>query len=124
MRKHDAPKVPADKKALVEKQGALTGKQRRSLRALGHHLKPLVQIGGQGVTENVVAATEAALRDHELIKVKINEGDRHGLAEALAEATRAQLAQLIGRVALLFRARKVDSKISFAKAEKGPPPLP
>lgn len=113
MRKRAPAPAKVDKKELVAKQASLGGKQRRTLRALGHHLKPVVQIGGQGVTEQVIAATQAALRDHELIKVRIIEGDRHELAGALAEATKSELAQLIGRVALLFRARKVDSKIAL-----------
>ena len=113
MRKHAAAKPKVDKKELVAKQAPLNGKQRRGLRALGHHLKPVLQIGAQGVSEQLVEATVAALRDHELIKVKIVEGDRHALSEALAAATGSELAQLIGRVALLFRARKVDSKIEI-----------
>ena len=113
MRKAAAPRVTVDKKELVEKQAALSGKQRRSLRALGHHLKPVVLIGAQGVTEHVIAATQQALRDHELIKVRIIEGDRHETSAALAQATGSELAQLIGRIALLFRARKLNSKIAL-----------
>ncbi len=120
MRKSAAPKLKVDKKELVSKQDALNGKQRRTLRALGHHLKPVVQVGAQGVTEHLVSATEQALKDHELIKVRIVEGDRHQLSAELAQATHSELAQLIGRVALLFRARKVGSKISL----KGPAPAP
>ena len=91
---------------------SLTGKQRRALRALGHHLQAVVIVGQEGVTEGVVAAAEQALKDHELIKVKINEGpaDRHEAAAALAEATGAQLAQLLGRTALLFKKRAQDSE--------------
>ncbi len=113
MKRQPAPKK-ADPKELVAKQGTLSGKQRRQLRALGHHLKAVVLIGASGVTESVIAATEAALRDHELIKVKIGEGpaDRHEASSALADATKSQLAQLLGRTALLFRQRKTGSKIS------------
>ena len=50
---------------------ALTGKQRRALRALGHHLEPVVQVGHAGITDGVVAALEQALWDHELVKVKL-----------------------------------------------------
>ena len=109
-----APKK-ADKKELVARQAPLTGRQRRQLRALGHHLKVVVQTGGPGVTEQVVAAVEAALKDHELIKVKIGDGpaDRHETSAALADATHSELAQLLGRTALLFRQRKVGSKISL-----------
>ncbi|MBS1151862.1 MAG: binding protein [Myxococcaceae bacterium] len=110
-----APKQ-VDKKELVSRQPALTGRQRRQLRALGHHLKVVVQIGAQGITEQVVAAAEAALKDHELIKVKIGDGpaDRHEASAALAVATHSELAQLLGRTALLFRQRKVGSKIKLS----------
>lgn len=90
----------------------LTGKQRRALRALGHHLEPVVLVGQNGVTDAVVAAVDQALHDHELIKVKINEGpeDRKEAGQRLAEATGAELAQLLGRTALLFKKRDEDSK--------------
>jgi len=91
----------------------LSGKQRRKLRALGHHLAPVVIVGASGVTPEVVAAAEQALFDHELIKVKINEGpdDRHEAAAKLARETGAELAQLLGRTALLFKKRAEGSKI-------------
>jgi RNA-binding protein len=90
----------------------LNGKQRRALRALGHHLDPVVLVGQHGVTDAVVAAVDQALHDHELIKVKIHEGpeDRKEAAQRLAEATGSELAQLLGRVALLFKKRDEDSK--------------
>jgi len=92
---------------------ALNGRQRRRLRALGHHLAALVQVGQQGVTPGVVAALEVALADHELVKVKISadgpEG-RHEAAEALAKETGADVAQVLGRTALLIRKRAEDSK--------------
>jgi RNA-binding protein len=90
----------------------LTGKQRRALRAQGHHLEPVVIVGQSGVTEGVIAAVEQALQDHELIKVKINEGPetRQEAAQKMAEGTQAELAQLLGRTALLFKKRKEKSK--------------
>jgi RNA-binding protein len=92
----------------------LTGKQRRKLRALGHHLTAVVQVGQAGVTDAVVKAANQALEDHELIKVKILEGpaDRHQASEQLAEQTGSHLAQLLGRTALLYKQRKKNSKIS------------
>ena len=91
----------------------LTGKQRRALRALGHHLQATVQVGQQGITPAVVAATEQALFDHELIKVKIAEGpeDRMEAAEHLSRETQSELAQVLGRTALLFKKRAENSKI-------------
>lgn len=90
----------------------LTGKQRRKLRALGHHLQPVVMVGQEGVTPGVVGATSQALADHELIKVKIGEGpeDRHDAAQKLAAETGSEIAQILGRTLLLFKKREEDSK--------------
>lgn len=92
---------------------ALTGKQRRKLRALGHHLEPVVIIGQGGVTEGVVGAVAQALEDHELIKIKFGEGpeDRHEGADKLAAQTGADVAQVLGKTALLYKPRKEKPKI-------------
>ncbi len=94
----------------------LTGKQRRTLRALGHHLTPVVQVGHKGVTEELLAAVEQALKDHELVKVRVGteapEG-RQETADALAAGTKSELAQVLGRTLLLFKKRKEKSKIAI-----------
>lgn len=92
----------------------LNGKQKRRLRALGHHLNPVVQVGSDGVTAGVIAAIEQALADHELIKVKIDD-DREGrqaAVDAIVKGTGAHLAQLLGKTALLFKKRKKKSKFA------------
>jgi len=86
---------------------ALTAQRQRQLRAIGHHLDPIILLGDGGVSEGVIAETTRALEDHELIKIRTPAGDRdgrHTLIEALCEATGAQCVQKIGRTALLFRA--------------------
>ena len=93
---------------------AFTGKQRRALRALGHHLKPVIHLGKEGLSPTVVAAVDQALEDHELIKLKIGEAcptDRYEAADQLAAKTKAEVAQVLGRTALLFRRRKKDPEI-------------
>ncbi|MEN9799889.1 MAG: hypothetical protein RL653_3586 [Pseudomonadota bacterium] len=105
----------------------LDGKTRRKLRALGHHLDPVVLIGHQGVTDAVVAAVDQALHDHELVKVKVNEGpaDRHEAADALAAQTSSEVAQVLGRTLLLFRQRPEDSKFDLRQPDarsKAPAP--
>ena len=92
----------------------LTGKQRRHLRALGHHLAPVVQVGQEGVSDAVVSQADAQLDAHELIKVKIGESspqDRHETADMLAARTQAQVAQVLGRTVLLYRPRKDKPQI-------------
>ncbi len=94
----------------------LTGAQRRALRGLGHHLKPVVQIGKSGITDGLVEATEAALLQHELIKIAISGESPDGRKEApelLATRAGAHVAQVIGRVALLYRRRSEDPSIEL-----------
>jgi RNA-binding protein len=86
----------------------ITSRQRAHLRSLAHPLKPVVQVGASGCTEGIVEAIDAALEEHELIKVKFGqgyEGDRRQAARELAERTGADLTQVIGRVAVFFRGR-------------------
>lgn len=85
---------------------ALKGKQIRFLRGLGHHLKPVVMIGKDEISDQLLSAVQEALQAHELIKVKIQEGcllDRKEVAQILAEKTTAEVAQILGRTILLYR---------------------
>jgi RNA-binding protein len=92
----------------------LSGKQRRHLRALGHELRPIVQVGRDGIDDGLVAAIEQALLDHELVKVKVGESaalDRHEAAEALAARTHSEVAQVLGNTVLLYRAHPEEPAI-------------
>jgi RNA-binding protein len=95
-------------------QVTLTGKQRRYLRALGHRLTAVVQIGKDGLTESVGQAVARALADHELVKVKLGpnaEMDRGDAAEQLASKTDSQVAQVLGKTILLYRPRDQNPTI-------------
>jgi len=84
----------------------LTGKQARFLRGLGHNLRPTVMLGRGEISTTVVAALDAGLTAHELVKVKLQEGcllDRREAATLLAEATGAAVAQVLGKTILLYR---------------------
>jgi RNA-binding protein len=84
----------------------LTGKQKRHLRALGHKLKALIQIGKKDIEEALITETNAALDHHELIKVKLLESctlDKHEASEMLATSCNAEVAQILGKTFLLYR---------------------
>ena len=91
----------------------LTAKQRQFLRGLAHPLSPVVRVGKGGVSDSVVAETKKSLDSHELIKVRIDGEDRDALAEKLAAATDAQIAGVIGKTAILYRAREEKPKIKL-----------
>lgn len=84
----------------------ITGKQRRHLRALGHHLDPIVQLGKQGLTAGAERAVDEALGRHELVKIKLLTecpADRDEVASALSESLAATIGQTLGRTILLYR---------------------
>jgi RNA-binding protein len=85
----------------------ITERQRRHLRGLAHHLKPVVIIGQAGVSQAVLDEIGSSLDSHELIKVKVNAADREErerMIGELAERTQAQVIHTIGHVVVLFRA--------------------
>ncbi|HKJ23835.1 MAG TPA: YhbY family RNA-binding protein [Myxococcota bacterium] len=82
----------------------LEGFQRKALRARAHGLSPVAQVGGAGVSDRVVAAIDAALRAHELVKVRmLQPPDKKAMADELARATGAALCGLVGHTAILYR---------------------
>jgi RNA-binding protein len=85
----------------------VTDRQRRHLKGLAHHLKPVVIVGQAGVSQAVLDEIGASLDSHELIKVKVNAGDREErqrMIGQITEHTQAQLIDTIGHVIVLFRA--------------------
>ncbi|NNH77258.1 ribosome assembly RNA-binding protein YhbY [Acinetobacter sp. ANC 5380] len=95
---------------------ALSIQERKRLRQIGHALNPVVMLGGQGLTENVIEETNRALNDHELIKVKIAGEDREARVAAIneiAQVTGAEIVQTIGKIVLLYKkAAKQNPKLS------------
>lgn len=84
----------------------LTREQKKQYKSIGHHLKPVLMVAEQGLTEGVLAELERALNDHELIKVQLRlseREDRQALIGELCKASGAELVQSIGKMALLYR---------------------
>ncbi|MFM2346182.1 MAG: hypothetical protein RL654_935 [Pseudomonadota bacterium] len=84
----------------------LTPAQRKEHRAAAHHLDPVVMIGSEGLTPAVLKETEAALKAHGLIKVRVfsdDRGAREGLLVQLAHELDAAPIQHIGKLLVLWR---------------------
>jgi RNA-binding protein len=84
----------------------MRSRERANLRGEAHHLQPLVHVGHQGVTDSVVRATDDLLRTRELVKVDVSrnlDAPVKEIARALAEATGAEVVQVIGRKVTIFR---------------------
>jgi len=85
---------------------SLTQQQERHLRRLGHDLKPVVRTGNAGLTDAVVAELGVALRDHELVKIKLagsERNERRATTDRVLSATGALEVQQVGQVVLLYR---------------------
>ncbi len=97
----------------------ITNDTKKRFRTIGHGLKPIVTIAGNGLSEGVLNELHRALEDHELIKVKVaveDRTDRKAVADALCSATGAELIQSIGKTLLIFRsAEKPDPNKSNAR---------
>jgi RNA-binding protein len=79
---------------------------RRRLRAHGHALQAIVQIGKNGTTEAVVQQVTQALLDHELVKIKTGTEcpeSRFEVAEKLAAGPGVNVVQILGRTILLYK---------------------
>ena len=84
----------------------LNERQRRHLKGLAHPLKPVILMGNAGLTPAVVAETQRALADHELIKVRLpglERDERDAQLARLAADTGSALVTRIGHVAVLYR---------------------
>jgi RNA-binding protein len=84
----------------------MKGKERAELRAEAHHLSPTVHVGQQGITPTLIQSLDDALRTRELVKVQIGRNaavTAKDAAQQLAEATGAEVVQVIGKTTTLYR---------------------
>jgi RNA-binding protein len=98
---------------------ALTSAQSRFLRGQAHGLKAMLQVGGKGITDPVVAEVDLALEHHELIKVKVAAADREArdaMIQDLAGRAGAAVVQRIGHVVVLYRPGKDKRQIVLPRA--------
>ncbi len=83
----------------------LKGSDRHYLRAIAHHLRPVVHIGKTGLTPRVLAAIDEALDHHELIKVRFQDykAQKRELAQTITQASASEMIGAIGHVYMFYR---------------------
>jgi RNA-binding protein len=95
---------------------SLDNADKKRFRSIGHNLKPVVIIAQKGLTENIIGEIDRALKEHELIKIKLitsTREDKRKLTEKICADFNAQCIQSIGHVILIYRAaKKPDPKLS------------
>ena len=101
----------------------LTSKQRSQLKGLAPSLDTILQIGKDGLGENLIKQADDALEARELIKGRVLDNnleyDARTAAEALAKATRSEVVQVIGTKFVLYReshSKPKDKRIQLVKA--------
>ena len=86
---------------------------KKKFRAIGHHLKPIVTVAGNGLSESVMSEISRAITDHELIKIKVlaeDRSERKALILAINEANQTEIIQTIGNMALLYKAAEKPNR--------------
>ena len=89
---------------------ALSQEQKKQFKSIGHHLKPVLTVAENGLSEGVMAELERALNDHELIKVQFRIDDRRALIDELCQTGSCELIQVIGKMALIYRRNPKPNK--------------
>ena len=91
--------------------------QLHHLRQLAHDIKPIIIIGNKGLTENVMEEIKLALEHHELIKVRVNAGDRDArstMIDQIQQECEAEKVITIGHIVGLYKQAK-EPKIILPK---------
>ena len=105
----------------------LSARQRQHLKGLAHHLKPIVHVGKEGLSEPLRKQIDLALERHELIKLRMTEGSplgRDEVAGRLPAWTGAFLVQNIGKVFVLYRPHPEKPRITLPWPVAEAPPEP
>ena len=87
----------------------LSVKNRVKLRSMAMTLKPIYQVGKDGITNNLIEGLNLALEAHELIKISVLKtvsAPIKQVAYDLTSATNSELIQVIGRQIVLYKPSK------------------
>ena len=102
----------------------LTSKQRAQLRGLANSIDTILQIGKDGIGENLIAQADDALEARELIKGRVLDNniefDARLAAQTLAKATRSEVVQVIGTKFVLYReshSKPREKRIQLVKSK-------
>ena len=94
----------------------MTSKQRAYLKGLAMTMDPIINVGKSSVTPELITSVDEAIEKRELIKISVLKNcadDPRALAEVIAERTRSQVVQVIGKKIVLYRMNKKKPKIEL-----------
>ena len=96
----------------------MTSKQRAFLKKEAHNLEPIVRIGKDGLSDNIVQSLLDAINSRELIKVKVlqnldaDKDDTREMAEELSRKSGAELVGVIGKIIIFYKENKDKPVVS------------
>lgn len=96
----------------------MTSKQRAYLKSLANNLNPIFQVGKSSLTPEFIEAISEAFHTKELIKIAVLKNcadDPKEIAEMVAERSRSQIVQVIGKKIILYKPDKKNPKIILPK---------
>lgn len=95
----------------------LTNNQKKYLRGIAHNINPMIIIGANGITENLMKELEGTLEHHEILKIKMasaDHDDRKQIVDYILEQTGALLVQTIGKICVIYR-QSDDTELPLPK---------
>lgn len=84
----------------------ITTKERSLLKGISHNLKPIMQIGKGGISDNVIAQAKEHLYNGELIKIKVLQNAEFTAKEIVndfAKLCDADVVSCIGGIITLYK---------------------
>ena len=97
---------------------AITSKQRAYLKGLANSMDSIFQVGKASLTPEIIQAVDEALEKRELIKLSVLKNcfdDPNEIADIMAERSKSQVVQVIGKKIILYRPAKNNPKIQLPK---------
>lgn len=100
----------------------MTSKERAAWRAKANSLEPIIQLGKEGISDNLITQIDDTLDARELIKIRVHletapEGPKE-LAQQLAQRLQAEVIQVIGGIIVLYREAD-EERIAEKKKKRG-----
>ncbi len=99
----------------------LTGKQRSYLKGLAHNMRPVLQVGKDGITTAFIEQVRETIEKRELIKITLLESvdeDAKTAGNIIAERSGAEFVQAVGRKVVIYKANKEKPQIELPKVKK------
>jgi len=96
----------------------MTNTQRRFLKTRAHGLKPVVTVGNAGLSDSLLEELDVQLESHELLKLRLRVDDRDArdkFIEQLVEASGSELVGRVGNIAILYRARRQEPRLTLPR---------